>query len=102
MSDLSFGAKQPYEEYFITFDFVNEIDSSDSIESAEITVVDSNGGDVTDDLTDFSKESVTGTKVYVWIQGGITGNTYTITCRVITTVLGEMYEVDADIAVLEI
>ena len=101
MSNLVFGAKQPYEEYFIEFDFVNDIDDADSIESAEVTVMDGDD-DVTDTLTGGdAKQSVLGTKVSVWIKGGTTGTTYTITCKIITTVLAEKYEAESEITVTE-
>ena len=99
MSELEFGAKQPYEEYFVEFDFVNEIADDDSIESAEITVMDG-VTDVTDDVTSIAKQSVLGTKVSFWIMAGETGKTYIITCKVITAVLAEKYEAEADLEVL--
>ena len=118
MSDLVFGAKQPYEAYYVEFDFVNDIADEDSISSA--TVVAKNGAiDVTATLTDVTKQLIDGiadvtwdaytdavklaakaTVVSVWVMAGTTGVTYVITCQIVT-VDGEKYEAEADLQVLE-
>ena len=102
MSDLQFGPKQPYEEYFIDFDFVNEIADDDRVGTATVTAADEDGDDVTDDITDESKQSESGTKVSIWIMGGESGKTYTITCQIVTAVLAEKYESEADISIAEL
>jgi hypothetical protein len=99
MSDLQFGPKKSYEEYFIDFDFVNEIDDDDYIDSAIVTVMDG-VDDVTDDLTDEASQTISGAKVSVWIKGGVSGTTYIITCQIVTATLVEKYESDADIEIL--
>ena len=102
MSDLAFGPKQPYEEYFVDFDFVNEIADDDHVESAEVTVLDEDGANVTDDITDEAKQTTSGTKVSIWIMAGETGKTYTLTCQIVTAVLAEKYESEADLDVLSV
>lgn len=102
MSDLVFGAKQPYEEYYIYFDFVNDIAGEDSVDTYTIVIEDSDDNDVTDDLTDSGENYAEGTRVYVWIKGGSSGMTYTITCKIVTAVNAEKFESDADITVTEI
>ena len=36
------------------------------------------------------------------LTGGVTGETYTITCKIITTTNAEKYELDSDLPVAEI
>ena len=100
MSDLAFGAKQPYEEYYVEFDFVNDMDENDTIASTEVVVMDG-VNDVTDVLTDFSRQLISDTRVSVWIMGGVTGTTYVITCKITTSVLAELYECEANLLVQE-
>lgn len=94
-------SKQPYEAYYIAFDFSNVIASS-SIVSATITVVDSSGEDKTSTITTAESQVLTATQVNVWIKGGTDGETYKITCRIITnSVPAEKYELDAELPVVE-
>ena len=102
MSNLVFGTKQPYEEYYVTFDFVNDMDEDDSIANENATITVMNGAvDVTATLTDVDKQTASGTKVFVWVRGGTTATTYVITCKIVTTVLAEKYETEADLPVAE-
>lgn len=98
MSDLAFDDKQPYEAYYVQFDFVSELGVGDSIESTVVTA--KNGDtDVTSTLTD-STPVISGTAVKVWVRAGTTGITYVITCKIVT-VNNEQYEAEADLIVLE-
>lgn len=113
--------KQPYEEYYITFDFLNAINTA-VISSADISVIDSAGVDVTHlmiGLTNpsaspsaspssgsFPKSNVPSTDivnahVHVPIRGGVSGEKYTITCKIITEAY-ERYELEAQLPVIEI
>jgi phage gp36-like protein len=80
--------KRPIEEYFIEFDFSKWL-SETTIVTAVITVLDSTGTNVTAALTDSTQQSNTDTSVNVFIKGGISGETYEISC-LITDSAGEV------------
>lgn len=93
--------KYAFEEYFICFDFSNVIVSSE-IDDDEITiaVVDSNGVDKTTDITESAEQVSDATKVHVWVKGGVAEETYTISCKVITTSdPPEKYELKAKLTI---
>jgi len=100
MKIQAFGNKQSYEEYFISFDFVRLMESS-QITSATVVVLDPVGVDVTSTLTDESKNEISNSKINVFVRGGISGKTYKFTCK-IGTELGECYEMDATLKVLDL
>jgi hypothetical protein len=97
----TFEDKQPYEEYYIDFDFVNVIAYPDEILSAVITVVDELGVDSTIIITTAVKQYLDPTKVYVWVKGGTNGKVYTLTCRIVTDI-GEKYEKEGQMSVVEV
>jgi hypothetical protein len=96
---LEFGPKQPWEEYYVAFNFVRVITPETEIESAIISVVDEEGADATSTLTDPTKIEIVDEKVFVWVRGG-TEQVYKITCR-ITMDNGEKFEQDAELEVIE-
>ena len=96
----SFSDKQPYEEYYVDFDFVNVVVSPDTIASAVVSVVDELGADATATVTTAIKQNIDSPKVYIWVNGGTTGKVYTITCKV-ATVNGEKYEMEGTLSVTE-
>ena len=100
MSDLAFGAKQTYEEYYVEFNFVNDLAEEDTVATATVVAMDG-VVDVTDTLTDVDEQTISGTSVFVWVMGGSTGVTYVITCQIVSSVYGEKYEAEADLPVLE-
>jgi hypothetical protein len=97
-----FGEKQPYEEYYVAFDFSNVLASA-SINSATVTAVDSEGANATAAIIDSGQQIIDNVlfHVNVWVKGGVSGITYTITCKTITS-SGEKYELDAQLPVMEI
>jgi len=97
----AFDPKQPYEAYYMDFDFVNDIVAPDEISTATITVTDPDGADVTSILVSSVKQNIESPKVYFWIQAGTSGKTYTITCKIVTD-NGEKYEMEGTIVVAEI
>ena len=97
----SFSDKQPYEEYYVDFDFTDVIVSPDTISTAAITAVDDHNVDALATITTDIKKSITSPKVYVWVKGGVSGTTYYITCKIVTA-NGEKYEKDGEIYVKEI
>lgn len=95
------GAKQPYEEYYISFDFTRWV-GEDTILTATAGAVDNETGeDVTDSVIAVESQAITGPVVSVWVKAGQTGATYKITCR-ITVSDGSKYELDAFLPVLEV
>ncbi len=96
----AFGSKQPYDEYYVTFNFVNLL-KKNIIQSAAVSVVDSLAADVTSTLTDVTKQTISGQKVKVWIRAGTTGKTYTITCKIVGSTVVEKYELEATLTVTE-
>ena len=97
----SFGSKQSYDEYYVAFNFSNAI-GKDTIASATVTAVDDTGADKTTTVTTATKQNIDGPRVNVWVKGGVTGKTYTITCKIITTTNAEKYELDGDLPVAEV
>ena len=97
---LEFSPKQSFEEYYISFNFSRVITPLTNIESATVVVVDEAGEDVTDELTDVSKQNIDGNKVTVWVMGG-DEQIYKITCQIVMD-NGEKFEQDATIQVTEL
>lgn len=97
---LAFSGKQAYEEYYVAFNFGKVVASGVTIVSATVLVYDALGVDVTAALTDETKQSIEGNKIYIWVRGG-NNQTYKITCRIICS-NDERYEDDATLTVLEI
>lgn len=76
--------KQPGSKYTISNDFDNNIASSDSISSETITVTKvSDGSDVTGSV--FVSSLTEGTVVYFSLQGGVNGQDYIVSVKVVTT-----------------
>jgi hypothetical protein len=96
---LEFGPKQPWEEYYVAFNFVRVITPETEIDSVVVSVTDEEGIDVTSTLTDPTKIEIVDEKVFVWVRGG-TEQVYKITCR-ITMDNGEKFEQDAELEVIE-
>lgn len=96
-----FGAKQPYEEYFIQFDFSNDLGSSEEIDTINVSAVDmSDDSDVTGTLTDATQQANTTTAVNVWIRAGTSGSEYKVTCKIVGNA-GSKYELEGILPVIE-
>ena len=65
----TFSGKQPFDEYFVAFNFSNVI-GKDTIASAVVTAVDSLDADKTSVVTDATQQNIDGPRVYVWVKGG--------------------------------
>ena len=100
MSIRVLDAKQPYEEYYIKFDFTNVIGTAE-IDSSVVSAIDSSGADATTTVTKVANQLIATPYVNVWVQGGVTGERYTITCKIVTDA-GEKYELEAELPVVEI
>lgn len=92
-----FDPKQPSEAYYVQFDFTEAVDD-ETVASAVVTAVDSDGVSVTATITNVNKQVITSPSVYVWVMAGTAGETYTITC-VATSSIGEIYELDAKLPI---
>jgi hypothetical protein len=97
----AFGPKQPYDEYYVDFDFSKDLVSPDAVSVASVTATDENGADATLVITSAIKQSITSPKVFVWVKGGVDRTMYVITCKIVTT-NGEKYEKDGEIFVEEV
>ncbi len=97
----SFKSKQPYEAFYVDFNFSNVMNHTDSILSAVVTAKDPDNIDVTETFLDPIRQHIDTFKVYIWVRAGTSGKIYTITCKVIT-VAGEKYEAEGTITVTEI
>ena len=97
------GSKQPWEEYYVTFNFINLIGSA-SIATANVSVVNNaTNATCTSSLTEVANQTFSTNTVYIWIKGGTTGSEYKITCKVTTDATPqERYELDANLPVEEI
>ena len=95
-----FSEKQPYEEYFVSFNFTRVITPDTVITNSTVIAYDEDDNDVTATITDQAQQSNTDTKVYVKVRGGASGVTYKITCRIVTS-NGERFEMDGELPVIE-
>jgi len=96
-----FDEKQPYEEYYLAFDFTNAV-GTETITAATVTVTDSAGTDKTSDLTTVANQRIDSPIVNVWVKGGATGQTYKITCKITTGANpSEKYELEAELPIVE-
>jgi hypothetical protein len=94
------GAKQPYEEYYIHFNFSRYCGTA-TVVSATVTAVNyETDADVTSTIITAAKQLVTGQSVYVWVKAGTTGESYQITCKVVASD-DSKYELDAMLPVVE-
>jgi hypothetical protein len=96
------GSKQPYEEYFVSFDFTNVLGSA-SVATANVIVYDSTNATCTSAITTVANQTLATTAVNIWIKGGVTDNEYKITCEIETnSTPAEKYELDAVLPVAEL
>ncbi len=94
-------SKQPYEAYYISFDFTNDL-GAETIASITVDAVDqSTLADESAVILDVSKQVNTDDIVYVWVQSGTSGHDYLITCRIVGSE-GSQYELDGILPVLEL
>lgn len=94
------GAKQPYEAYFISFNFAKWLGTA-TILTATVTATDTDDdSDATATVTTEGSQVVSSPSVYVWVKAGTSGKVYQITCR-ITASDGSKYELDALLPVTE-
>jgi len=93
-----FDPKQPWEEYYLGFDFARLL-GSETVASALFTVTES-GEDVTATMLDGAQQYNAGAVAYCWIRAGTTGKNYIITCQV-TGSAGSKYEDEGRIRVKE-
>lgn len=95
-----FGSKQPFEEYYVSFNFAQYLGAA-TISVAVVGAVDlDTGADVTATVTNVGVQVISGTLVYVWVRAGTTGRNYKISCRV-TASDGSKYELDGTLPVVE-
>ena len=99
MTVPSFGNKQPYEEYYVSFNFSHDLASGEEISSAVVTVTDEDGEDATDEIVK-SILLASDCRVFVFIQGG-TEQTYKMTCKIVCSNT-EKYEKEAYLPVSDI
>jgi hypothetical protein len=96
------GSKQPYEEYYVAFNFANVIGSA-TIATANVVVRDATDATCTVALTVVANQTLATNTVNIWIKGGLTDNEYKITCQIETdSTPAEKYELDAILPVAEL
>jgi hypothetical protein len=91
-------AKQPGEVVDFDFIWTKVIEDGDSLVSATTSITPSEGGGLVKNGSPVVQVA-NPPKVKQWVSGGISGNTYTLSCQ-ITTTLGRTYEADMIIPVL--
>ena len=96
----TFGTKQSYEAYYVSFDFINVLTTADSIASAVVTAAEG-AEDKTTIVTTAANQNLTRTRVNVWIKAGSSGHTYILTCKIVTTLHAELFEMDVELPVLD-
>lgn len=88
--------KQPFEEYYIGFDFSSVITTSEIVSASVIAVNSTTNEDVTDVITNITYQKFSGSIVNIWICNGDPGILYKLTCRIITDdVPNNKYEMEA-------
>ena len=99
-----FGNKQPYEEYYIKFDFSEDMSDGDTIATiSSVTAIDvADNSDVSASMLDSNLDFSEGAEASIFLKGGTTDHTYKITCKILTTTLGEKYELEGLLTVKEI
>ena len=99
-----FGNKQPYEEYYLKFNFSEDMAEADSVSTiaAVVTTLDDDETDVSTTMLDATQDYSVGANAYVWIKGGTDAQLYLVTCKILTATLGEKYELEGSILVMEI
>ena len=96
------GSKQPYEAYYVSFNFANLIGSS-SIATAAVIVTDSSGATCTTAITTVANQTMATSTVNIWIKGGVSGSEYQLSCKITTNAAPqERYELDAILPVEEL
>lgn len=94
------GAKQPYEAYFISFNFAKWLGTA-TILTATVTAADTDDdSDATSIVTTVESQVITSPSVYVWVKAGTTAKSYKITCKIVASD-GSKYELDALLPVTE-
>lgn len=96
-----FGAKQPYEEYHVQFDFEKDLGSSEEIDTIDVSAVDlSDDSAATSTVTDETEQANTATAVNVWVRAGTVDYNYKITCKIVGTA-GSKYELEGILPIIE-
>jgi hypothetical protein len=96
------GSKQPYEEYFVSFDFTAVIGSA-ALATANVIAYDSTGATATSIVTEVANQTMATACVYIWVKGGVADNEYKITCQIETNSSpAEKYELDATLPIAEL
>lgn len=98
-----FKPKQPYEEYFMYFDFANDLGTGITVASVALfTAVDTaNNSNVLTTLTDTGEQFISGQRVYFWVRAGVDLHTYKFECKIIGSD-GSKYENEGTMRVLSI
>lgn len=96
-----FDPKQPSEEYYLRFNFENDIDDETvSLVDSVVAIDLGDGSDVTSTVIDNTKQQNDDVSVYVWAQAGASGRRYKITVQ-ITCSEGSQYELEGILPVFE-
>ncbi|HUW49217.1 MAG TPA: hypothetical protein VMW36_10785 [Patescibacteria group bacterium] len=96
--------KQPYEQFNISVDFKKQLASDETITDVTVSATDSSDADATTTIVEGSQ--IVGQTIKVGIMGGVTGETYKLTCKITTDAIMpggnfEQYEGDVSIIVVE-
>ena len=98
-----FKPKQPYEEYYMYFDFANDLGTGVTVGSvSSFTAVDTaDSSDVLTTITDTGLQFISGQKVYFWARAGADQHTYKFECKIIGSD-GAKYENEGTMLVREV
>ena len=98
-----FKPKQPYEEYFIAFDFTHGLQlGKDTVKTYTITAIDmADDSNVLSTITTTASATNDTRKVYAWVKAGTSGHEYKFGCQIVGN-LGVKLELDATMKVHEI
>lgn len=97
--------KQPYEVFWVSADFSNNLDSSEAIVvgSSAVTAMDQDGVDATSDVIVTGTITVSGDTLQIQVKGGTTAITYKLTFRATTDASpANKFELDVNMKVKEL
>jgi len=96
----SFGNKQPYEEFYLGFDFEGDLTDEDISTGVIVVTRLLDEKDVTTTFVDATKQQATGMILYFWVRTGRPNNKYQINGKIVG-VNGAKHEFDATLKITQ-
>jgi len=101
MAIKRFTTKQPYEEYYVEFDFTNALGTATIASATGSATNNGTGADATSTVITAASQMNTTTSVFIWVKAGTSGVPYKITAKAIASARSK-YELDGLLPVTEV